>query len=239
MAPQKQAKRRRNATSPRKKAPHGGSQGRRPVTVADAVPASASAKPRIGTAKATGNGVRAAAASAQTVDDDQATPAARLGPLGWVRAHPLWFTTWLVSLVGLGVSIYLTITHYDTHIVIACSDNGLVNCEKVTTSPQSMVFGIFPVAVLGLAFFTFMTAINSPLGWRFNQPLVRWTRLGSVIVGMGFVLYLIYAELIQIGNICLFCTSVHVLTFILFALLIYDATSWGLTAAPTPAPARR
>ena len=66
---------------------------------------------------------------------------------------------------------------------------------------------------------------------------MRWARLGSVIVGMGFVLYLVYAEVIQIGNICLWCTSVHVVTFLMFALLIYDATSWGLNS--TAAPARR
>jgi uncharacterized membrane protein len=41
---------------------------------------------------------------------------------------------------------------------------------------------------------------------------------------MGFVLYLIYVELIQIGNICLWCTSVHAITFLLFVLLIFAAT---------------
>lgn len=233
MAPQKQAKRRRNATSARKKAPHGGSQGRRPVNVADPVTAPANGfKSRVSPAKATVGGLP------DDADFYDVAPV-RTGPLGWVRANPLKFTTWLLALIGFGVSIYLTITHYDTHITIACSDNGLVNCQKVTTSSQSMVFGVFPVAVLGLAFYTFMVAINSPLGWRFNQPLVRWTRLGSVIVGMGFVLYLVYAEVIQIGNICLWCTSVHVVTFLMFALLIYDATSWGLNSTAAPAPARR
>ena len=41
-------------------------------------------------------------------------------------------------------------------MTLVCSDKGLMNCEEVTTSPQSMVFGIFPVAVLGLAFYVFM-----------------------------------------------------------------------------------
>ncbi|HET7017877.1 MAG TPA: vitamin K epoxide reductase family protein [Streptosporangiaceae bacterium] len=235
MAPQKQAKRRRQATSPRKKAPHGGSQSRRPVTLADTVPVPANgAKSRTGQAKTVTNGQRQAAVDADAALAEGDAPV-RSGPFGWVRANPLKFTTWLLALFGFGVSIYLTITHYDTHITIACSDNGLVNCQKVTTSSQSMVFGIFPVAVLGLAFYTFMVAINSPLGWRFSQPLVRWARLGSVIVGMGFVLYLIYAEIIEIGNICLWCTSVHVVTFLMFALLVYDATSWGLSSPATPA----
>jgi uncharacterized membrane protein len=235
MAAQKQAKRNRQATSARKKAPHGGTQNRRPGTIADAPTVAApAARPRNGQVKTASNGQRAAAVPADAVADAAFAPAARPGPIGWIRANPLKFTTWLLAIFGFGVSIYLTIAHYDTGVTIACSDKGLVNCAKVTTSSQSMVFGIFPVAVLGLAFYTFMVAINSPLGWWFNQPLVRWARLGSVIVGMGFVLYLVYAEVIQIGNICLWCTSVHLATFLMFALLIYEATSWN-----TPVEARR
>jgi uncharacterized membrane protein len=139
--------------------------------------------------------------------------------------------TLILSLYGLGASIYLTLTHYDTSIVLACSDKGLVNCEAVTTSPQSMVFGVFPVAVLGLAFYVFLVAINSPWGWRMRQP-VGWVRLGSVVVGMGFVLYLIYAEVVQIGHICLWCTSVHIATFLIFALVIFHSSlSWGKPVA--------
>jgi len=93
----------------------------------------------------------------------------------------------------------------------------------VTTSAESKVFGIFPVSELGLAFYAFMVVVNSPWGWRLKHPAVRWLRLGSVIVGIGFVLYLVYAELIQIGNICLWCTGVHIVTFFLFVLVVFDA----------------
>ena len=43
-----------------------------------------------------------------------------------------------------------------------------------------------------------------------------------IVVGIGFVLYLLYAELVQIGNICLFCTGVHITTFLLFVLILFD-----------------
>ena len=56
-------------------------------------------------------------------------------------------------------------------------------------------------------------------------------RLASTVVGIGFVLYLIYAELFIIGSICLYCTSVHVLTFVLFALTAFAAAAWGLDPA--------
>jgi uncharacterized membrane protein len=99
-----------------------------------------------------------------------------------------------------------------------------------------MVFGIFPVAVLGLAFFVFMAAVTSPWAWRARWPVIRWARFGSVIVGMVFVLYLIYTELFTLNAICLFCTVVHVITFLLFALIVFGfAAGYG---TPEPAPRR-
>ena len=121
------------------------------------------------------------------------------------------------------MSTYLTITHYDTAVTLACSDKGVVNCGLVTTSPESMVFGIFPVAVLGLAFFVFMAVATSPWAWRSKYPQVAIVRLASVVVGIGFVLYLVYTELFTLDHICLWCTSVHVITFLLFVLILISA----------------
>ena len=136
--------------------------------------------------------------------------------------------TFVLSLYALAASVYLTITHYDTNVTLACSDKGIVNCAEVTTSPQSMVFGIIPVAVIGLAYYVFTAALNSPWVWRLQQTgsdqlsnILRYSRLGAIVAGMGFVVYLIFAELIQIGAICLWCTSVHVATFLIFALIVF------------------
>jgi uncharacterized membrane protein len=139
---------------------------------------------------------------------------------------PTWlrWTTWVLSLAGLGVSIYLTIEHYTTNSLAGCPESATFNCVKVTTSSQSVVFGIFPVAVLGLAFFVFMVVANTPFAWRLNIPALNWLRLGSLVVGIGFVLYLVYVELIQVQAICLYCTSVHIITFLLFVLVVFDAT---------------
>lgn len=176
-----------------------------------------------------------------------ATPAAPGGLLAKVRAQvagvwspgesavPLWLrlTTFLIALAGLGVSIYLTIAHFTESTLAGCSDTGLVDCTKVTTSPQSYVFGI-PVAVLGLAFYVFMVAITSPWAWRAARREVHLVRIAALIAGIGFVLYLLYAELFIIGSICLYCTSVHVLTFILFVLTVFAAATWGIGRARTP-----
>jgi uncharacterized membrane protein len=145
-------------------------------------------------------------------------------------AAPLWLqlVTFLLALAGLGVSIYLTIAHFTQSTLAGCSETaGLVDCTKVTTSAQSYVFGI-PVAVLGLAFYLFMVAIMSPWAWRATRREIHLIRIGALVVGMGFVLYLLYAELFLIGSICLYCTSVHAITFVLFLLTVFAAAAWGL-----------
>jgi uncharacterized membrane protein len=153
---------------------------------------------------------------------------APFGAPSWLR-----WATLALSVAGLGVSIYLTIAHYTSPNLLVCSSSGVIDCTKVTTSAESVVFGVFPVAVLGLAFYVFMVAVNTPWAWRARLPIIWWARLGSAVVGIGFVLYLIYAEVIEIGNICLWCTSVHVITFLLFVLLVFAASlSTGTTAKP-------
>ena len=141
-----------------------------------------------------GNGQQAAARDAVNGARPGAgrnAPRVAGGPPAWVQ-----LTTFILSLAGLGVSIYLTITHYSTGVTLACPDTGAINCEKVITSPQSIVFGI-PVAVLGLAFFVFMVAVNNPLAWRSPLRVIHLARILSVIVGIVFVIYLDLCRILQ------------------------------------------
>jgi len=199
-----------------------GTRGGRP----EPTPAAAGAQ-RQGNGPGRGNG------QARQASRPTGRPVAVAAPAGPVTV-PLWYqlTTWLLSLAGLGVSTYLTVAHFTSSAILACSDKGLVNCAAVTTSPESEVFGIFPVAVLGLAFYVFMFAATSPWAWRLNWPPLRWIRFGSVAVGMVFVLYLIYTELFTLNAICLWCTSVHVITFLLFGLIVFGlAAGYGAPQA--------
>jgi uncharacterized membrane protein len=136
------------------------------------------------------------------------------------RAVARWvpITGTALALAGLAVSAYLTITHYTTPQALACPDTGAINCVKVTTSPQSVVFGV-PVAVYGLVFFAVMTALGLPPVWRRRGPVV-WARIAVATAGILTVLYLVYVELFQVDAICLWCTAVHVLTFALFAVCL-------------------
>ena len=138
-----------------------------------------------------------------------------------LRWQPL--TTFILSLIGLGVSTYLTIVHFDTHVGLSCpAGGGIVNCEKVTTSAQSYLFGI-PVATLGLAFFVPMAVLCLPVAWHSTVRAVHWVRLALSASGVVMIIHLISAELLTIKAICLWCTSVHVITFILFVIIATSA----------------
>jgi uncharacterized membrane protein len=157
-------------------------------------------------------------------------PAQRSGPPLWLQ-----LTSFLLAILGLGVSAYETYAHFNGSHLAGCptGGNGTFNCTAVITSPQSMVFGIFPVAILGLIFYVFVVAIMSPWAWQIQRREVAWLRVVSMIAGMGFVMYLIYAELYQIGDICEYCTGVHIITFVLFCLTLVSAAVWGLGKTKT------
>lgn len=132
---------------------------------------------------------------------------------------PRWaeVATLALSLIGLALSVYLTITHFEPQALL-CTDTGVINCAKVTSSAQSTVFGV-PVAILGLANYTVMTAFNTPWAWRSPWRWLHVSRFVLATISMLFVLWLIFAEVIIIGNICLYCTGVHVTTFALLIVL--------------------
>ncbi len=123
-----------------------------------------------------------------------------------------------MSVIGFGLSMYLTVEHF-SGAPLSCPNTGVVNCIKVTTSSYSHILGI-PVALLGLLFFTAMVVINVPPLWRARVPWVAVARLALAVSGMCFVLYLLAAELFAIKAICLWCTGVHVTTFVLFVLVV-------------------
>ena len=207
--------------------------GARTVPAVSATPTS-SRKPTGATA------ARSPKPSAVTPEaDDIFESAPRLsGPPTWLQV-----TSLVLAVLGLAISVYETYAHYNGSHLLGCPSKGggTLNCTAVITSSQSMVFNIFPVAVLGLAFYVFAVVIFTPWAWRFRGNAIRLggrtlritsrgidtVRLASVIVGMGFVMYLIYAEF-QIGYICEYCTGVHIITFLLFCITVVSAALWGL-----------
>lgn len=126
-----------------------------------------------------------------------------------------------ICLAGIGISIYLLIVHYEPHALI-CSTNGIINCSKVLTSPSSVIFGI-PVPYFGLAYFVAMGAACLPAAWRSGAAWLAWGRVAATVAGLGMVVYLVYQEAIVLHAICVWCTCVHVLTFVMFLIVV---TGW-------------
>lgn len=143
----------------------------------------------------------------------------------WEARAPARWWGWaalVLSLAGFGVSLYLTIDHFQGTVPI-CAANGIVDCAKVTTSPESEIFGVLPVALLGLIFYTALVAINIPPLWHRRGilgHLLSYARVALAVIGIGTVFYLLYAELFSIQAICLWCTGIHVITFLLFVLIV-------------------
>lgn len=175
--------------------------------------------------------------SARNSTRTDARKGARSATAPGVRA-PRWavFGSLLTAAAGLGASIYLTIAHYTESVTLACPQTSTVNCEKVTSSPESMFLGL-PVAVLGVAYFAVMLLLCSPAAWRVARPgpqlWLRWLRPLAALGGVGFVAWLVYAELFVIDAICLWCTVVHVL-----ALVLFGVVALGTAAAVEAADAK-
>jgi uncharacterized membrane protein len=141
-------------------------------------------------------------------------------------AFPRWITptTLGLSLLAVGLTTYLTVTHYTDPTALACPDTGIINCTAVTTSSWSVILGV-PVALLGLLWALGMTVLNSPWAWRSPAKWLDAARLAMSGAGAVTVLYLVYIELFRVDAICLWCTGVHVTTIALFAVILAARSS--------------
>lgn len=133
-----------------------------------------------------------------------------------------------VSLVGFALAAFLTWAHYfdESALVHSCAiisaHSSIFNCGAVTSSPESVIFHL-PVALYGLVYFVVMLGLSQPGTWRSSSFLLAATRIALSVVGMGFVLYLISVEFLEVHAVCLYCSGVHLIQFALFLLVV---TGW-------------
>ena len=131
-----------------------------------------------------------------------------------LRWQPI--TSLLLSIVGLAGSIYLTISHFDTHISLVCPDLG--SCNRILTSNTSHFLGI-PVPVLGLLYFVPMTLLCLPALWRSNDRRIHFARLILSAIGVAMIIYLFIEELFIIQALCIWCSVIHFVGFLLFVII--------------------
>ena len=140
-------------------------------------------------------------------------------PISWTH-----LVAALVSLIGLGDSIYLTVQHL-TGASLRCTI--ISGCSEVLSSPYSHI-GPVPLAALGAgAYFTVFTlSILAGFGYRFVGMLL------AVLVAFMFLmtLWLIYLQAFVIHHFCQYCLLSAAVTTVLTVIV------WGRLAV---SPKRR
>jgi len=121
----------------------------------------------------------------------------------------------LVSLVGLGDAIYLTVEHLSGRSVRCTIVSG---CSEVLSSPYATVRG-YPLAGLGAAayFVVFSLATLAAFGYKGTGKLL------ALVVGAMFLttLWLVYLQAFVIHHFCQFCLLSALVTTILTLLVVY------------------
>jgi uncharacterized membrane protein len=130
-----------------------------------------------------------------------------------------WPITLPLAVLGFADAIYLTVAHFDSSVTLKCSASSHINCEKVTQSAQSEIFGHIPVSLTGAIYFAVMVALVTPWAWQRGNEWIDRIRLAGAAAGMGMVVYLVSVEA-HLHAICLYCTGVHVITFLLFLTIL-------------------
>ena len=120
----------------------------------------------------------------------------------------------LVSLVGLGDAIYLTVEHLSGRSVRCTITSG---CSEVLSSEYATVRGI-PLAMIGAAayFTVFSLAVLAAYSYRWAAKLL------TVIVSLMFIttLWLLYLQAFVIKHFCQFCLLSALVIFVLTALVV-------------------
>lgn len=117
------------------------------------------------------------------------------------RALPLGLSG--LAVLGLGISTYLTLTHYARKSIVCA---GLGECDYVNSSQYASVAGI-PVSVLGILMYAGLLAAALAWAWRHQSealPVVYW---GMALAGAGYAGYLTYVELGILHAICVWCVA--------------------------------
>jgi uncharacterized membrane protein len=130
----------------------------------------------------------------------------------------------VLSVIGLGIAIYLTYVHYSGTQPL-CTAGG--SCLKVQTSQWSKLIGI-PVSLLGLiGYIGIVASLLAPDGEE-----AQLATLGLTLVGFGFSAYLTYRELFSIHAVCEWCAS----SAVILTLLLIGSVTRYLLGPTVPEP---
>ena len=120
----------------------------------------------------------------------------------------------ILSLVGLGDAIYLTVQHL-TGASLRCTL--ISGCSEVLSSSYSHIGRVPPAAIGAAAYFVvFSLAVLIPFGYRLAQPLLM------IVVSLMFLtaLGLVYLQAFVIHHFCQYCLLSAAVTTAILAVII-------------------
>jgi len=118
----------------------------------------------------------------------------------------------VLSLVGIGLAIYLLYNYLSPVPSDFCTINATVNCDAVTKGSLATIFGI-PVAVVGLVGYIAIL-FGSIKKWG------TWI-LGMSTFGMLFCLRLTFLEIFRERVLCPVCMACQIIMLVIFVLSLY------------------
>ena len=148
-------------------------------------------------------------------------------------------TAWILLVagaLGLLAAVELTIEKVrvlgDSNYVPSCDINPILSCGSIIVTPQAEAFG-FPNPILGLIGFSVIVTLGVTLVAGAELP--RWMWLGlnvGSLLGIGFVLWLVWQSLYSIGALCPWCMVV----WAVIAPIALWVTSGNLSSGRLPTP---
>jgi protein-disulfide isomerase/uncharacterized membrane protein len=136
-----------------------------------------------------------------------------------------WWAACLVTLVGIGASLYLTIQHFQILKSGAlggesfCNINPYINCDAVLLSRFSEI-GTLPLAGLGLLFYLYLLGAlaYSRIDPQSSSRILTLPYL-FVIFSVALSLALAYISLWDIKALCIFCSTLYLVNLLLLLLV--------------------
>lgn len=144
---------------------------------------------------------------------------------------PRW-SIFALACIGLGVAGYLSFVEVN-QVAAVCGPVG--DCNSVQQSPYARLFGIFPVALLGLSGYVailvaWLVRHYGPVRLREVSALALWA---LALTGTLFSIYFTFLEPFVIGATCLWClTSAVAMTLLLWASTTPVKSAWQALRSP-------
>ena len=116
-----------------------------------------------------------------------------------------------ISLIGIVISIYLTLEHF-TPIPLYCPEASMINCQAVTTSSYSTLFGL-PIAFFGIFYFLLI--------FIFKLVKMELSVFLLSILGIFTAFFLFYVESNILHKFCIWCSVLHLILLTIFLIQFY------------------